>query len=111
MIESSRFLAAWRGAVKLAAMRARKAEGHETFTNACGVMICLWMPRPANPEDPLWPTGKPDYDKLARAVNDSLTSAGVWADDSQVIEATERKRWATDAELPGASIVVWEVPT
>ena len=35
---------------------------------------------------PLRPTGAPDLSKLARSTEDALTSAGVWRDDSRVVE-------------------------
>jgi Holliday junction resolvase RusA-like endonuclease len=39
-------------------------------------------------------TSKPDVDKLARAVLDSLTTAGVVVDDAQVAQLTVRKQYA-----------------
>jgi Holliday junction resolvase RusA-like endonuclease len=35
---------------------------------------------------PAYPSGKPDLSKLARATEDALTDAGLWADDAQVVE-------------------------
>lgn len=42
---------------------------------------------------PSWPTGKPDLDKLERAVFDGLTDAGAWADDSQVVSVIASKHY------------------
>ncbi len=60
------------------------------------------------PHAPKWHTVYPDGDKLARSVFDSLTAAGVWADDNQVCEVTARKVYAgahADAlHIPGAVI-------
>lgn len=54
---------------------------------------------------------KPDTDKLARAVLDALTSAGVYADDSQVVALHGFKRRAEPGEPTGAMIHVepWQV--
>ena len=45
-----------------------------------------------------FPTTKPDFDKLTRAVADSLTTSGAIADDSNVVTSTIKKRYAW---LPG----------
>ena len=53
--------------------------------------------------------GSGDVDKLARAVLDALTDAGVWKDDSQVVDLRARKAWVGDEgalSKPGAVIVV-----
>lgn len=49
---------------------------------------------------------KPDVDKLQRAVLDALTSAGVYADDSQVVACYGFKRRAEPGEATGAMIHV-----
>ncbi len=53
---------------------------------------------------PRFPTTKPDATKLVRAVEDALTHAGLWRDDSQVVEQHVRKVYATTFE--GVEIVV-----
>lgn len=50
-----------------------------------------------------WPTVKPDIDKLTRAVLDSLTSAGVYADDSQVCALEVQKEYGL---VEGVRVVV-----
>lgn len=40
---------------------------------------------------------KPDLDKLMRALNDGLTDAGVWGDDSRVISMNVRKEYGYPA--------------
>ena len=51
--------------------------------------------RPVRANAPTHPAGKPDVDKLARAVLDAIGSAGtVWVDDSQVVTLTAAKRYA-----------------
>jgi len=43
-----------------------------------------------------YPTPRPDVLKLARAVEDAMTGV-VWADDSQIVTETLRKRWGERA--------------
>jgi len=54
-----------------------------------------------------------DIDKLTRAAFDSLTDAGVWHDDAQVIEVLARKSFPGEhpdaLPKPGAVIRVWQV--
>lgn len=40
------------------------------------------------------PYPKKDLDKLIRSINDSVTDAGLWSDDSQVVVIESSKRWA-----------------
>lgn len=61
---------------------------------------------------PARPAGAPDLSKLARAVEDALTDAGVWRDDSRVVEygrlAKVYVREDGDAlDRPGVLIRVW----
>jgi Holliday junction resolvase RusA-like endonuclease len=45
------------------------------------------------------PTVKPDLDKLIRNVSDGLTTAQVWADDSQVTEITASKQYGDEPQV------------
>ena len=56
--------------------------------------------RPAAPREHVV---RPDLDKLLRALLDSLSEAGVWRDDAQVVEARARKRYD---QQPGAAIEI-----
>lgn len=52
--------------------------------------------------------GKPDLDKLIRAVLDAGTGVA-WQDDSRVHEISIRKRYATVGERPGVRLrLTWE---
>lgn len=52
-------------------------------------------------------TTKPDLDKLDRAVFDSLTRAGVVADDGQIIGGFHAKDYATHPRQPGVLLTIW----
>lgn len=56
---------------------------------------------------PRFPTGKPDRDNLDKAVCDAITAAGVWGDDSQVVDGRIRKRYA-DPFQTGCRITITE---
>lgn len=53
-------------------------------------------------------TVKPDRLKLARAVEDALTSI-LYADDAQTVDGPVRKRYAEPGELPRVEIIVEEL--
>jgi Holliday junction resolvase RusA-like endonuclease len=122
MVESSERLPDWRADIRDAAMRATD----DVLTSAywerpLAVSIWFTLPRPkghylpANtrraapelrPDAPKHPAGKPDTDKLLRAVLDALTGL-VWRDDAQVVDILARKVYG---ERPGADITVSEAP-
>jgi Holliday junction resolvase RusA-like endonuclease len=52
------------------------------------------------------PDTRPDVDKLARAVNDALTTAGVIYDDAQITRIIAAKRDADPHEHPGVTVAV-----
>jgi len=60
------------------------------------VTLMFFLRQPKRPKAPV-PITKPDVDKLARAVLDGMTDAGVFRDDSQVTTLTVRKRYTTEA--------------
>ena len=59
--------------------------------------------RPAAPREHVV---RPDIDKLVRAFLDALSEAGVWRDDSQVVETSARKLYH---ERPGAVVEIVSV--
>ena len=113
MVESSKRVAPWRTDVREAFLT-----GHTDLHAVCWqdrqdslgplvVKIVFVMPRPkATPKTRATPPAvkKPDLDKLVRAVLDALTSAGVYADDSQVVTVHAHKRLAELGEPTGAMI-------
>lgn len=56
---------------------------------------------------PSYPTVAPDLDKLTRCVADSITDAGLWKDDAQVVVIYAAKRYVTTR--PGVLIIVQEL--
>lgn len=102
--EDSKRSAPWRDSVAAAGVAAMS--GLPALDGPLQVTIQFRMPRPRSVKR-LYPSVKPDIDKLARAVLDGLTAAAVIVDDSRVISLTAEKVYA---EVPGASIRVTEVP-
>jgi hypothetical protein len=58
------------------------------------------------PSAPAYKATKPDLDKCARAVFDSLEQAGLILNDSQIIAVNASKRWALADEAPGVLLTV-----
>lgn len=116
MVESSERVAPWREDVRQAFIaRPYGASVLVSFPSHRPVVvkIVFVMPRPkATPKTRATPPAvkKPDVDKLQRAVLDALTSAGVYADDSQVVTVHAHKRLAELGEPTGAMIHVEPVP-
>jgi crossover junction endodeoxyribonuclease RusA len=92
-------------------------QGFPFSTGPVAVHVKFVMPRPKHhyrtgrnahllrDSAPEYPTGKPDLDKLCRALLDSLTAAGVVKDDAQVVWLDAIKVYAT-FETPCARVRV-----
>lgn len=102
-------LKTWREAVKSAALDAMAdpvmggAPGGYPLTGplVASVTYTLYKPTSAPKRKPSWPMGKKnDLDKLLRSTFDSLTAAGVWGDDGQVVELTRLAKYYTVSQ-PG----------
>jgi len=97
----------WRATVQQAAIEAMA--GRPPVDGPIETLVTFALPRPgSHPKSRrTWPVKRPDYDKLVRAVNDSLTHV-VWRDDSQIVDARVRKVWAhvDVAMAPGVRVVV-----
>lgn len=103
LIEAQKQLPAWRE--HMTRMLQLKQLEHETaFVSAVNVALTFWLPRPKSVKRQ-YPTGTYDIDKLTRAVLDSITKAGVWRDDSDVVDLTVRKTYA-DLHEPGVLISI-----
>ena len=123
MIEMSKAVGPWREAVRAETQRYLAPHEHTRDPrNRAGwpaaVRIVFILPRPAahygrrsgqryvKDSAPGYPTTRPDVDKLARAVLDGLVAGGLFADDAQVAVLYAAKRYASDADVPGALIEV-----
>jgi crossover junction endodeoxyribonuclease RusA len=96
MVESSKAVGPWREAVRAETQRVMKQEGGP-LAGAVHVYIRFTLPRPKShyrtgrnahllrDSAPTYPDGRPDGDKLERAVWDGLTMGGAYADDGQVV--------------------------
>ena len=105
-IEASKYLPAWRKAVTSTAVAIMEDEGWATCTDPVTLEVIFYLERPATiPQSKRpWPIKPPDLDKLVRSL-DSLTDAGVWDDDGQMVHVIAWKCYA-DTREPGATVKV-----
>ena len=92
------------------------ALNEKPFDDAVELTLVFDLPRPithmgtgrnadrVKPSSPEYPIVAPDLDKLVRCVNDAITDAGLWHDDSQVVVIRTTKRYVT--AQPGVHIVI-----
>ena len=93
----------WRNAVVFAALDLI-GDGWEPIQEPVELSVIFYLPRPKTATRD-FPAVMPDLDKLIRAVGDSLTDAGIVADDSRIITIHAKKLYADDRG-PGAVIRV-----
>lgn len=105
MWDSNPQLRDWRENVQLNAWQPTIDNKPDPCPEAVAVTIWFYLPKPKTVKRDR-PSVKPDIDKLARAVLDSMTNAGVWNDDSQVVELSCSKLYADEHTKPGAMIHV-----
>jgi crossover junction endodeoxyribonuclease RusA len=108
-VESSKFLPAWRKAVRVAAEEAVTASMWARVSGPVELEVMFYLDRPSSiskTQRPQ-PTVAPDLDKLVRGVGDALTGV-VYDDDSQVIRCLAWKVYA-DTRVSGAFIRVNEL--
>jgi Holliday junction resolvase RusA-like endonuclease len=104
----------WREAVKQAALDALAGRDRLEGPVSVDVLFTFDPPKSAPKSRRCWPITRSsgDLDKLQRAVFDALTDAGVWRDDSQVIDVRARKVHVGDdgaLHIPGAVVTVQAV--
>jgi crossover junction endodeoxyribonuclease RusA len=93
----------WRNAVVFAALDLI-GEDWVPIDEPVELSVIFYLPRPKTATRE-FPAVMPDLDKLIRAVGDSLTTAGIIADDSRIIAIHAQKLYA-DARGVGAVIRV-----
>ena len=108
-IESSKFLPAWRSAVREAAEHAVTVSGWARVSGPVELEVMFYLDRPSSVSTVKrpYPTVPPDLDKLIRGVGDALTGV-VYDDDAQIIRMLAWKQYA-DKREPGAFIRVAEL--
>lgn len=110
MVESSKAVAPWRADVRAGAEQALTATQADRFAagEAVAITLVFVMPRPASAPKKRTPQAvkRPDVDKLARAVLDALSSAGIWQDDSQVVDLHASKHVALLNQTPGCQVSI-----
>lgn len=101
MVEVSKRLKPWRKAVTKQVL-ATLPDGWEPLDGPLVAEFEFHLPRPKTaPKTRDIPAIRmPDISKLARAVEDSLTDAGVWVDDARVTEEHIKKRYSVGVDLP-----------
>lgn len=108
IVDASKRTAPWRSNI---AHEARLAmDEREPLSGPIQCDVTLYVTRPGGhygkrgllPSAPLYPTTRPDRDKLARAVFDALSGI-VWRDDAQVVTGSTSKLYA-DGRGPGVEI-------
>ena len=102
MVESSKEVGPWRESIRWALARAgRFPDGLPVRADLLFVLYRPGSTPKRGPRSTPAAIRKPDLDKLARAVLDAVTSAGVWPDDSCVTHLSARKRIALPGEPMG----------
>jgi Holliday junction resolvase RusA-like endonuclease len=92
MVESSKALKPWRGmvqtAIRAAIAQAPAPPAGWPLLGPIAVELCFTMRKPASAPKRrrTWPVVYPDIDKICRSALDSATLAGLWGDDSQVVD-------------------------
>lgn len=109
MIESSKKVRPWREAVKASAPAGPCLDG----PIAVRMVFTVARPKSARRAEQV-PYRTPDLSKLARATEDAITEAGLWADDARVAEYVRlAKAWpGFDSEalhVPGVVVAAVEI--
>ena len=104
---ASKHLAGWRTQMTAEIVRVMRLKQFKKINGPVCVALEFFLER-AKSNTKRRPAQKPDIDKLARAVLDACTDAGLWEDDSQVVILTAEKSWAVGegVALPGVTIMV-----
>lgn len=105
--DNDRVLRPWRRLVRMRAQHEIRGLDGFPIDGPCMLVVTFSMPRPKTmPKGRTEPCVKPDLSKLVRAIEDSLTEAQVWSDDSRVTTCAATKRYVMEGEEPHVSIMV-----
>ena len=107
--ESAKGHKSWRRSVKEAAEAALMAsdEWEAGYDGPVELSVRFYFPTIASGRH--WKTSSPDLSKLVRAIEDSLTDAGVYKDDSRIVRYRDVEK--VHGPITGASIRVRTVET
>jgi crossover junction endodeoxyribonuclease RusA len=107
MIESCKALKPWRESIRTRLMN-EAGQPIERIEGAVVSTLEFILPRPKSTPKKRTPlaTKKPDLDKLERAVNDAVKSAGCIVDDSFIVRTVKAKRLAEIGEAPGLRLML-----
>jgi len=92
LVESSKKVKPWRAAVARETAQFMRNRG--MITDPVEITLLFHLPRPKSVTR-LFPSVKPDLDKLIRSTFDGLTTGGLYTDDALVIAVTATKTYAT----------------
>ena len=67
--------------------------------------VIFFLTRPKKPKHPVHHIVKPDFQKLSRPLDDSLTGV-IWQDDSQIVAGWTAKYYG---DPPGAKVTIEEI--
>lgn len=100
IFSDSKTIAPWRQDV-VAAARAAMPEGWLPIIGPVSLELIFWLTRPKGAPKTLdiLPSKGLDLDKLMRGTADAMTNAGVWVDDSQVVDVTLQKFYSVGPDL------------
>jgi crossover junction endodeoxyribonuclease RusA len=107
----------WREAVRASVVEALPPDW-QPIPGPVAVELAFALPKPSSAprRRRTWPTGprSGDIDKLTRCVHDACTDAGVWRDDSQVVDLRVTKDYpdsVTELHSPGVVIHIAAIST
>jgi Holliday junction resolvase RusA-like endonuclease len=105
--DNDRVLRPWRQLVRMRALAEIRGLDGYPIDGPVMLVATFALPRPKRmPRNRTEPCVKPDLSKLIRAIEDSLTDAHVWTDDSRVTCIAASKRYTEDGEEPNVTIGV-----
>lgn len=79
---------------------------HPPLAGPVGFEVVFHLARPKRPKHPTFPIGRPDLDKLLRAVADPFSGA-VFGDDGQIVRWLAEARYVVELGEPRAVGRIW----
>ena len=108
MTHSNPKLTAWRTRVlTIAVSEARTQKWNPHPDTSLKVTAYFFFERPKHTKYGAYPAGKPDLDKLQRAIGDALSpkyGTKIIADDARIVKWDARKYWVNTGGKPGVYI-------